>query len=31
MLDLCFLSLSGDAWRAWKKANLPPGYESGAR
>jgi RimJ/RimL family protein N-acetyltransferase len=31
MLDLCFLSLSGDAWRAWKKANLPPGYGSGAR
>jgi RimJ/RimL family protein N-acetyltransferase len=23
MLDLCFLSLSRDAWRAWKKANLP--------
>jgi len=24
MLDLCFLSLSGDAWRAWKKAHLAP-------
>jgi RimJ/RimL family protein N-acetyltransferase len=23
MLDLCFLSLSREAWRAWKKANLP--------
>lgn len=23
MLDLCFLSLSRDAWRAWKKENLP--------
>ena len=23
MLDLCFLSLSRQAWRAWKKANLP--------
>ena len=22
MLDLCFFSLTGDAWRAWKKANL---------
>jgi RimJ/RimL family protein N-acetyltransferase len=22
-LDLCFLSLSRDAWRAWKKENLP--------
>jgi RimJ/RimL family protein N-acetyltransferase len=28
MLDLCFLSLAGDAWRAWKKANLPPGFGS---
>jgi RimJ/RimL family protein N-acetyltransferase len=24
MLDLCFLSLSRDGWRAWKQANLPP-------
>jgi RimJ/RimL family protein N-acetyltransferase len=31
MLDLCFLSLSGDAWRAWKKTNLPTGFESGIR
>jgi RimJ/RimL family protein N-acetyltransferase len=23
MLDLCFFSITGDAWRAWKKANLP--------
>jgi RimJ/RimL family protein N-acetyltransferase len=23
MLDLCFLSLSREAWRAWKQANLP--------
>jgi RimJ/RimL family protein N-acetyltransferase len=23
MLDLCFLSLSRDAWRAWKKEHLP--------
>jgi RimJ/RimL family protein N-acetyltransferase len=23
MLDLCFLSLSREAWRAWKKTNLP--------
>jgi RimJ/RimL family protein N-acetyltransferase len=23
MLDLCFLSLSRDAWRAWKKENPP--------
>jgi RimJ/RimL family protein N-acetyltransferase len=23
MLDLCFFSLTRDAWRAWKKANLP--------
>jgi RimJ/RimL family protein N-acetyltransferase len=23
MLDLCYLSLSSDAWRAWKTANLP--------
>jgi RimJ/RimL family protein N-acetyltransferase len=23
MLDLCLFSLSKDAWRAWKKANLP--------
>jgi RimJ/RimL family protein N-acetyltransferase len=24
MLDLCFFSLTRDAWRAWKMANLPP-------
>jgi RimJ/RimL family protein N-acetyltransferase len=23
MLDLCYFSISRDAWRAWKKANLP--------
>jgi RimJ/RimL family protein N-acetyltransferase len=23
MLDLCFFSLTREAWRAWKKANLP--------
>lgn len=23
MLDLCFFSLTRDAWRAWKKANAP--------
>jgi RimJ/RimL family protein N-acetyltransferase len=23
MLDLCFFSITRDAWRAWKKANLP--------
>jgi RimJ/RimL family protein N-acetyltransferase len=29
MLDLCFFSLTRDAWRAWKKANVPakPGSE----
>ena len=25
MLDLCFFSQTRDAWRAWKKANLPGG------
>jgi RimJ/RimL family protein N-acetyltransferase len=24
MLDLCFLRISRDAWRAWKKASIPP-------
>lgn len=24
MLDLCYFSLTRDAWRAWKAANLPP-------
>jgi RimJ/RimL family protein N-acetyltransferase len=24
MLDLCFFSLTREAWRAWKQANLPP-------
>jgi RimJ/RimL family protein N-acetyltransferase len=28
MLDLCFFSITRDAWRAWKKANLPPQPES---
>jgi RimJ/RimL family protein N-acetyltransferase len=23
MLDMCFFSITRDAWRAWKKANLP--------
>ncbi len=24
MLDLCFFSITREAWRAWKQANLPP-------
>jgi RimJ/RimL family protein N-acetyltransferase len=24
MLDMCFFSITRDAWRAWKQANLPP-------
>jgi len=24
MLDMCYFSLTRDAWRTWKKANLPP-------
>jgi RimJ/RimL family protein N-acetyltransferase len=31
MLDLCFFSITRDAWRDWKKANLPPaGTKSGS-
>jgi RimJ/RimL family protein N-acetyltransferase len=25
MLDLCYFSITREAWRAWKAANLPPG------
>lgn len=31
MLDLCFFSITREAWRAWKKANLaPPATKSGS-